>query len=77
MGKFLPNYSDIGTIWEMGVAYELGIPVIAFNPNKGRMMNVMLSESCRGFVNNYEDLPAAIETVVNGGTYGRHTGKVT
>lgn len=71
----LPNYIDVGTVWEMGVAYEAGRPVIAFSPNKQRQINVMLSESVRGFVNEYDLLIPAIQTVLNGGQAGRHEGE--
>jgi len=62
----LPNYSDIGTIWEMGVAYELSKPVIAFSPNKLRKLNVMLLHSCRGFVHDYDKLKEVVVKVLNG-----------
>jgi nucleoside 2-deoxyribosyltransferase len=71
-----PNYIDIGTVWEMGAAYECGVPVLAFSPNINRQMNVMLTESCRGFVSKYEDIIPAIENIINGGQAGHHEGDV-
>jgi len=72
----LPNYTDIGTVWEMGCAYEIGIPVIAFSPNVQRQVNLMLSESCRGFATKYEDLIPAISKVMSGGEFSPHRGKI-
>lgn len=76
LDKYLPNYTDIGTVWEMGAAYAANVPVIAFSPNPGRQMNLMLSESVRGFTSKYEELIDAIETILNGGQYGRHEGTI-
>lgn len=73
----IPNYIDTGTVWEMGVAYEAGKPIIAFSPNPKRTMNVMLACSVRGFCSNYDEIIPAVEKILNGGTYGEFLGKYT
>ncbi|PHE70559.1 nucleoside 2-deoxyribosyltransferase [Bacillus wiedmannii] len=53
---------DMGTIWEAGVAYALGIPVIyvAFTLGKDGMFNLMLAESGVAACKTVEELERAI-----------------
>jgi len=46
---------DPGTVWEMGFAYGHEIPVIAYSV-AGHGLNLMLAQSCVGFLNGFEDL---------------------
>ncbi len=49
---------DTGTVWEMGMAYALDIPVIMFTTKeqgKGKM-NIMLSQSAAGVLYGMDDL---------------------
>jgi nucleoside 2-deoxyribosyltransferase len=77
----LPNYSDIGTIWEMGFAYGVGVPVIAFSPKATTRFNVMLSESTRGVVMGSDEAAYArlidlVRRVVKEGASEVWTGQV-
>ena len=45
---------DTGTIWEMGAAYAFGTPVIAYSLNSSRKLNLMLAQSCEGFLAGME-----------------------
>ncbi len=46
--KRLPQYSDIGTVWEMGIAYEQGKPTVAYYDSAASRPNLMLAKSCHG-----------------------------
>jgi len=51
---FLP---DTGTVWEMGFATALKKPIVIFHDNPAsKKLNVMLTQSCNGFLNTYEEL---------------------
>jgi|SRR5699024_275095 len=53
---------DVGTIWEMGVAFEAGIPVIGVALTLGKApFNLMLSESCYTTVRTPEELRDFLE----------------
>lgn len=41
---------DPGTIWEIGYAYRSEVPVYAFTTVPNRGLNLMLSQSCKGFI---------------------------
>jgi nucleoside deoxyribosyltransferase len=45
---------DPGTIWEVGYAYALGQPVVAFTTVPDRGLNVMLAQSCVGIIQGME-----------------------
>lgn len=45
---------DTGTLWEMGAAYAYGTPLVIYSPNPQRRLNVMLSQSCEGFLAGWE-----------------------
>lgn len=47
---------DPGTVWEMGFAFSYGKPTIAWSLVPGRKLNLMLSESCEGFINGMGDM---------------------
>ena len=48
---------DVGTIWEMGVAYEAGVPVIGVALTLGdNPFNLMLSESCFTTIRTIDEL---------------------
>jgi len=48
---------DVGTIWEMGVAYQAGVPVIGVALTLGdKPFNLMLSESCYSTCRTIEEL---------------------
>ena len=58
---------DPGTIWEMGYAYGLGIPILAYSDVPGRGLNVMLAGSSElGFVNGREDITAIFWQLAQG-----------
>jgi nucleoside deoxyribosyltransferase len=42
------NIPDSGTVWEMGCAYALRVPVILFTANPSKQMNLMLTQSAKG-----------------------------
>lgn len=42
---------DAGTMWEMGFAFALKKPVYAYTLVPGRGLNLMLAQSCAGFIN--------------------------
>jgi nucleoside deoxyribosyltransferase len=44
---------DPGTVWEMGFAFAVHTPVVAWSLVEGRGLNLMLSESCEGFLNGW------------------------
>lgn len=46
---------DSGTIWEIGAAGAMGIPVIVFTET-GQPVNIMITESCQAFVKSIEEL---------------------
>lgn len=52
---FLP---DVGVTWEIGCAYSLKVPVIAFYTDADKMppVNLMLAQSFTGIVRGWEEL---------------------
>jgi nucleoside deoxyribosyltransferase len=44
---------DPGTIWEMGYAFANKVDVVAWSLVEGRGLNLMLTESCVGFLNGW------------------------
>lgn len=55
---------DAGTMWEMGFAFALKKPVYAYTLVPGRGLNLMLAQSCAGFING---IPQLIKFLSNGG----------
>lgn len=47
---------DAGTMWEMGYAYRSKRPVYAYTTVKGRGLNLMLAQSCKGFICGLDEL---------------------
>ena len=47
---------DAGTMWEMGYAYSFNKKIIAYSMVPGRGLNLMLAQSCQGFLNGEENL---------------------
>lgn len=47
---------DAGTMWEMGYAYHAETPVFAYSMVPGRGLNLMLAQSCVGFLNGKQQL---------------------
>lgn len=47
---------DAGTMWEIGYAFAHKRPVIAYSMVPGRGLNLMLAQSCKGFINGEEQL---------------------
>jgi nucleoside 2-deoxyribosyltransferase len=41
---------DSGTVWEMGCAYALRVPVILYTANPSKQMNLMLTQSATGVI---------------------------
>lgn len=65
----LPNYTDLGTVWELGCAWALGKPVILFSPTNQTRINVMLTEGARVTVQeSTEELLKVIPRVLDGET---------
>lgn len=55
---------DAGTMWEMGFAFALKKPVYAYTLVPGRGLNLMLAQSCAGFING---IPQLIKFLSSGG----------
>lgn len=53
---------DAGTMWEMGYAHALNKKVVAYSMVPGRGLNLMLAQSCVGFINGEEALKEFIGT---------------
>jgi nucleoside 2-deoxyribosyltransferase len=51
---------DAGTVWEMGFAFGINKPVIGYTFT-GKTMNVMLANSCKGFLQNQEQVVKFLE----------------
>lgn len=47
---------DAGTMWEMGLAYANKRPVYAYTTVLGRGLNLMLAQSCKGFIRSLSQL---------------------
>lgn len=47
---------DPGTMWEIGYAYAVKTPVYAFTTVEGRGLNLMLAQSCKGFLVGMESV---------------------
>lgn len=48
---------DAGTVWEMGVAYQAGVPVVGFHPDhEPGWTNLMITQSVVGLVTGFEEL---------------------
>jgi len=45
---------DAGTMWEVGFSYAMGKPVVAYSTVPGRGLNLMLAQSCVGFISGLE-----------------------
>lgn len=71
-----PQYPDIGTVWEMGVAYEQGKAIVMFATNEQRRPNLMLAKSCRGVAIGLKRLVEVLEIVVSGGNV-EYKGEIT
>lgn len=54
---------DTGTVFEMGVAYSLKKPILAFSDNLDRKLNLMLAMSCIGFVNGLYELRGKLQWI--------------
>ena len=55
---------DSGTIWEMGSAYALNVPVVAFHPTFGgvkRALNLMLAASVQGCIFDRDELQSFLD----------------
>jgi nucleoside 2-deoxyribosyltransferase len=50
------NIPDSGTVWEMGFARGWNIPVVAYTLSRNRKVNVMLTETCSGFLVGKEEI---------------------
>jgi len=56
-----PRPPDPGTIWEMGYAYAIGRPVVAFSTDELLRINVMLAQGCRGFLRGLPEVGEFLE----------------
>jgi nucleoside 2-deoxyribosyltransferase len=59
--KAWPTYSDEGTIWELGCAYQMGKKIILFSPDVTTRINVMLSQAAHGVIEG--SIPALVESI--------------
>lgn len=59
---------DPGTMFEMGYMYSIGVPMLAYSPVHGRQLNLMLSQSCMGYVNGFANLADTLVRI-NSGNY--------
>ncbi len=64
--KRLPQYSDIGTVWEMGIAYEQGKPTVAYYESHASRPNLMLAKSCHGLAIGLPELCVMVERASKG-----------
>lgn len=51
---------DPGTMWEIGFAYANGRPVFAYTTVPGRGLNLMLAQSCKGFMCGFDELKSFV-----------------
>lgn len=51
---------DLGTVWEIGYAYALQIPVLLFSEHERSQMNLMLTESSGGVVLGWDHLESVL-----------------
>lgn len=49
---------DAGTMWEMGYAFRCKRPVYAYTMVEGRGLNLMLAQSCKGFLRGLNQIEA-------------------
>lgn len=63
-----PQYPDVGTVWEMGVAYQASKAIIAVTADKLVRPNLMLAESCRGVAIGLDQVLDVVGRVLNGET---------
>jgi nucleoside 2-deoxyribosyltransferase len=54
--KKLNSKIDEGTLWEMGYAQGVGIPVVGFTLNELSDINIMLSENIQAVIHGWEEL---------------------
>lgn len=47
---------DSGTVWEMGMAYALGLRKVGYIVSDVPKINVMLAQSCDGFLRGYAQI---------------------
>lgn len=47
---------DPGTMWEIGYAFAHKRPVYAYTTVEGRGLNLMLAQSCSGFLRGFEEI---------------------
>jgi nucleoside 2-deoxyribosyltransferase len=59
--KAWPTYSDEGTIWELGCAYQMGKKIILYSPDVTTRINVMLSQAAHGVIEG--SIPALLESI--------------
>jgi len=50
------NLPDSGTIWEMGYAHALEVPIFGFRMDQENPLNVMLGRCCTGVISNFGEL---------------------
>lgn len=58
-------FPDSGTVWEMGCAYALRVPVYLYTVNPTARLNLMLSQSARGVVYGIDKLDAFLTAGLN------------
>lgn len=56
------QFPDSGTVWEMGCAYALRVPVYIFTANPANKLNLMLSQSAVGVIYGFGHLAHFLET---------------
>lgn len=63
---------DDGTLWEMGYASGLGIPVVVYTERNPTEMNIMMIENCAGMLCGTDDLRNFCETSQMRGQWAMH-----
>ncbi len=71
-----PRHSDVGTIWEMGVAYELGKPTVAYYETADSRPNLMLAKSCHGLAIGLPQLGVMVALAAKG-VSSEYVGEIT
>lgn len=50
------NEEDAGTMWELGMGYTQGVPLIVFNEDGKETLNLMISDSLHAYIESWEDM---------------------
>ena len=61
--KFGPiHVPDSGTVWEIGMAYAIGKPIVAYTIGHAGKLNLMLEFACKGFLSGEQEIERFLKT---------------